>query len=213
MLAVVVGGDRVEHRGEAGRGLSFDGERRGQQLRDAGVVHRVDDPGDDAGAARVGAAPRVLAAAGQHLHHHVRIEVRGRGSQVLHDLLAPLGREHVDNREEMVIRGDNGGGLRGQHRRAVHRVVRSDDVPGQLADRADVLGDLQQARLCRGVGRRAPVEDAAHDRAPEVVLPPDRVRDLAVLQHAAEIDLLDRDRGIPFLRPDLGRAAALAQDP
>ena len=53
----------------------------------------------------------------------------------------------------MMVGGDDRRRLRRQHRRAVHRVVRRDDVAGQLADRDDVAGDLEQPRLRRLVGR------------------------------------------------------------
>jgi hypothetical protein len=132
----------------------------------------------------------------------VGIQAGRRRREVLHDLLFALRRQHVDDADEMVVGGDDRGRLRGQHRRPVHRVVRGDDVPRQLADRHDVARDLEQPGLGRFVGRLLPIEDAADDRSPQVVLAPHRVGDLAVLEDLAEVDLLDGDGRVPLLGPD-----------
>jgi hypothetical protein len=117
--------------------------------------------------------------AAQHLQHDLRVQVRRRGGDVLHHFLFPLRRQHVDDADEVMVRGDDGGGLRGEHRRAVRRVMRGDDVAGELADRDHVARDGQEARLRRLVGRPAAIEDRRGRSTPQVVLPPDRVGDLA----------------------------------
>jgi len=109
----------------------------------------------------------------------------------------------------VVIRGYDGGRLGREHRRAVHRAVRRDDVAGELSDGGDIGRNGEQARLRGLVGRLAALEDAADDRAPHVVLATHRVGDVRILEHARKVDLLDRDRRVAFLGPHFRRAAPM----
>ncbi len=110
--------------------------------------------------------------------------------------------------DEVAVRRDDRRRLRGQHRRSVRRAVGRDHVLRELADRADVAGDLEQATLHGLVEHLAAIRDGAHDRPPQVVLAPRGMLDLALLEDAGEIDLLDRDGEVALFEPHLGGPSA-----
>ncbi len=120
------------------------------------------------------------------------------------------GIHHVDDAHEVAIRRDDRGRLRGQHRRSIRREVRRDHVLRELADGADVAGNLEHAPLHGFVEHFAAIRDGAHDRPPQIVLAPRGMLDVSILEDAGEIDLFDRDRDVPLLEPHFGGASASA---
>ena len=115
---------------------------------------------------------------------------------------------HVDDAHEVAIRRDDRRRLRGQHRRSVRREVGRDHVLRELADGADVAGDLEQAPLHGFVEHLAAIGDGADDRPPQIVLAARGMLDLALLEDAGEIDLLDRDGEVALFEPGFGGPAA-----
>ena len=74
----------------------------------------------------------------------------------------------------------------------------------------DVAGDLEQARLRGLVGRLAAGRGCrGRSTRQRSSLRRTGIGDVAILEHLAEVDLLDGDGGVAVLGPDLGRTAAL----
>ena len=206
LLAILVRGNRVEDRGEAVRGLTIERERGRQQLRD---LHIVERPGDAADDRHTGG---VVVLALQHLHDDVRIELRGRGGQVAHDLGHAVGRHHRDDVREVAECRQDDGRLRGEHGRAVRRAHRRHHRRREIGDVAGTAGDGEQTLLGALVEDRfLAAGNRQHDRAPEVVAF-GRFGDLAFVsrEDLVVVDLLERDRRVTCGLPDAFRSATAA---
>ena len=140
-----------------------------------------------------------------HLHDHVRIELRRRGRQVAHHLRQAIGRHHRDDAGQVAEGGEDGGGLRGDHRRAVERALRRGDGGGEIADvdgrwRRSRAAAPARARRTPPSGRRrstATIERQRSSRlAGSATSPSSRASSFRV------VDLLDRDRASRLRRPD-----------
>ena len=204
-FAVGVGRDRAEDGRQPVRSLAIERQRRRQQLRDPAIVKRAGDAVHDF---RPAASARV---APQDLNHDVRIELQGRGGQVVHQFRQTFGRHHPDDAVQMTECGEHGGGLRRDHRRAVERSPGRHHRAGQVADIGCARGNCEQPLLrLLGEGRVwAAAADGRDNRSPDVVAP-GRFRHAPFFsrQHLLVIDLLEADRRVAFALPDPGRAAA-----
>ena len=202
-LAGVVRRDGVEDRGKPVRGVAVERKRGREQLRDLDVVERRRHACHNRHGGRI---VRAL----HHLHDHVRIELRRRGRQVGHDIRHAIRRHHRHDVGQMAEGGENRGGLRRDHRRAVGGAHGCGDGDGEIADVAGAGGNGEQALLGTLVeDGLLPAGDRHDDRPPEVVAP-GGLRNFSRLsrQEFLVVDLLDRDGGVAFVRPDAGRPAA-----
>ncbi len=106
----------------------------------------------------------------------------------------------------MAEGGEHGGGLCGNHRRAVRRAFRRHHGHRELADLERIARDGQQALLRHLVHRFLARHNRVHDRLPEIVVRALRVLFL-VFEDLSEIDLLEGDRRVSILAPQaLGSA-------
>ena len=138
-----------------------------------------------------------------------RLEVARGERQRIDHFLDALGLERGHGLGDVAIHRQDGRRLRRQHRRAVRHAERLLGVLAELADRADVARDLEQALLLLGGERRLAHDDRAHDRLPGRVAARRALVDLA-LENFLVVDLLDEDRRLILGVPDRGRAAARA---
>ena len=144
------------------------------------------------------------------LHGDVRVELPGREGEVAHDVGQLLGRHHRDDAGQDAERREDGGGLRGDHRRAVEGALGRQHRRRQIADVDAAGGDGEQALLRALVeDRLLAAGDLHHDRAPQIVAP-GRLEDLAFVarEQRLVIELLEDERRVAVLGPDLHRAAA-----
>ena len=198
------GRDGVEDGREAIRRLAVERERRRQQLRDLHVVERRRHAGDDRHARPDRPALRITC----------MITCGSSCVAAVARWLITSGMRSGDITETMLVRW----------RKAARTVAACEVIigepssvhfgaataVGEIADVARAAGDREQALLRALVeDRLLSADDRQHDRAPEVVAL-GRLGDLAFLarEHLLVVDLLDRDRRVPFVGPDARRAAA-----
>ena len=147
----------------------------------------------------------------QHLHDDVRVQARGRDARfrmVASDLIRRL---HGDDAGQMAEGGEHGGGLRGNHRRAVRGALRRHD--GRAPARRS-RADRPRWRAVAAAPTRPssfwPVTiECTIDFQTSSCVRSDVL--FLVFEDLREVDLLERDRGVSVLAATRPRGRRRAQ--